>query len=143
MVKLTSSCFHSMQLLGHPAMYIQRAAISHDIPGIICIKKKKQLFFCRGMCTDEDIVKCLIPFHDMTGCDANTCFYGHGKMLLYKKMAKSLDARSLLLKCVQSLSKNDVQDNHNSYVICYMYGNVQSYLNLPVQRNGKGRRRNL
>ena len=81
-------------------MYIQRAAISHDIPGIICIKKKKKLFFCRGMCTDEEIVKCLILFHDMTGCDANSCFYGHGKMLLYKKMAKSLDARSLLLKCV-------------------------------------------
>ena len=34
-------------------VYIQAAAISHDIPGILCIKKKKQLFFCRGMCTEE------------------------------------------------------------------------------------------
>ena len=108
-------------------MYIQAAAISYDIPGIICIKKKKQLFFCRGMCTDEDIVKCLIPFHVMTGCDANRCFYGHGKMLLYEKMAKSLEARSLHLKCGKSLPlTDDVLYDLKSYIICYVYGDVRS-----------------
>jgi len=40
-------------------VYIQAAAISHQIPGILCIKKKKkQPFFCRGMCTEE-VAKCL------------------------------------------------------------------------------------
>ena len=34
-------------------VYIQAATISHDIPGILCIKKKKQYFFCRGMCTED------------------------------------------------------------------------------------------
>jgi hypothetical protein len=27
-------------------VYIQAAAISHDVPGVICIKKKDELFFC-------------------------------------------------------------------------------------------------
>ncbi len=49
-------------------VYVQAAAISHDFPGVICIKKKKELFFCRGMCSDEDIAKCLIPFHDWLRC---------------------------------------------------------------------------
>lgn len=53
-------------------VYIQAAAISYDIPGIICVKKKRQFLFCRGMCTDGDIAKCLISFHVMTGCDANS-----------------------------------------------------------------------
>ena len=44
-------------------VYIQAAAISHDVPGVICIKKKDELLFCRGMCTNEDIPKCLIQFH--------------------------------------------------------------------------------
>jgi len=42
-------------------VYIQAATISHHIPGVLCIKKKKQLFFCRSMYT-EDIANCLIPF---------------------------------------------------------------------------------
>ena len=50
-------------------VYIQAAAISHDVPDIICIKKKKQLIFCRGMCSDENNAKCLIPFHVMNGRD--------------------------------------------------------------------------
>ena len=30
-------------------VYIQAAAISHHISGILCIKKKRQYFFCRSM----------------------------------------------------------------------------------------------
>ena len=88
-------------------MYIQAAAISYDIPGIICVKKKKQFLLCRGMCTDGDIAKCLISFHVMTGCDTNSCFYGHGKTLLYEKMVKNLETCRLLLKCGESLPLND------------------------------------
>ena len=109
-------------------VYIQAVAISHDIPGIICIKKKKQMLFCRGMCTDEDIAKCLIPFHVMNDCDANSCFYAHGKMLLYEKMAKNPEARSLLSKCGESLPLTDNAHNDlKSYVIRYhyVYGDVQ------------------
>ena len=47
------------------------------------------------MCSDEDIAKCLIPFHVMTGCDANSCFYGHGKKVLFERMAKSPEAHGV------------------------------------------------
>ena len=102
-------------------MYIQAAAISHDIPGILCIKNTKQLFFYRGMCA-EDFAKCLIPFHVLTGCDANSCFFGHGKMSLYEKLSKSTAARSLISKCGEGLPlSDDVLNNLNSFVIRYIY----------------------
>ena len=105
-------------------IYIQAA---HEVPGIICIKKEQQLLFCRGMCSDEDITKCLIPFLVMSGCDAYSCFYGHGKTSLYEKMAKSTEDRNLLLKCGESLPlSKDVLDDLKSYVIRYIYSDVQS-----------------
>ena len=108
-------------------VYIQTAAISHDVPGVIRIKKKKELFFCRGMCTDEDFAKCLIQFHVMTGCDANTCFYGNGKTTLYDKMAKSVEARRILSKCGESLPLNeDALNELVSYVIRFVYGDLHS-----------------
>ena len=85
-------------------VYIQAAAILYNIPGIICMKKKKELFFCRAMCSDEDIAKCLIPFHVMTGCDANSCFYGHGKKVLFERMT---EARSRLSRCGEHLPLRD------------------------------------
>lgn len=88
-------------------VYIQAAAISHDVPGVICIKKKKELYFCRGMCMDEDIAKCLIQFHVTSGCDANSRFYSHGKTTLYDKMAKSIEAHRILSKCGESLPLNE------------------------------------
>ena len=54
-------------------VYIQAAAISHDVPDIICIKKKKQLIFCRRMCSDENNAKCLLPFHVMNCRDVLSC----------------------------------------------------------------------
>ena len=79
-------------------VYIQAAAISYDIPGIICVKKTKKFLSYRGMCTDGDIAKCLISFQVMTDCEAKSCFYVHGKTLLYEKMVKDLEACRLLLK---------------------------------------------
>ena len=124
-------------------VYIQAAAISYDIPGIICVKKKRQFLFCRGMCTDGDIAKCLISFHVMTGCDANSCFYGHGKTLLYEKMVKNLEARRLLLKCGESLSLNgDALEDLKSYVIRYVYGDAQSSsLDLARAARWKGQKK--
>ena len=78
-------------------VFVQAATISHDFSGILCIKKKEQLLFCRGMCSD-DIAKCLISFHVLTGCDANSCFFGYGKKSLFGKMKRSPEARHLLLK---------------------------------------------
>ena len=118
-------------------VYIQAAAVSHDVPGVICIKKKDELLFCRGMCTNEDIAKCLIQFHVMTGCDANSCFYGHGKTTLYDKMAKNTKARKILSKCGKNLPLNtDVLNELISYVIQFVYGDVHSS-NLDSARAAK------
>ena len=51
------------------------------------------------MCPDQDTANCLIPFHVMTGCDANSGFYGHGKASLFNTLVNSSEARSLLLQC--------------------------------------------
>ena len=52
-------------------IYVQAPSLSHNIQGVLCIKKKKDMLFCRGMC-DENTAKALISFHVMTGCDANS-----------------------------------------------------------------------
>ena len=78
------------------------------------------------MCT-EDVAKCLIPFHVLTGCDANSCFFGHGKMSLYEKLSKSAEARRLISKCGEGLTlSDDVINNLKSFVIHYIYGDTQS-----------------
>ena len=70
-------------------VYIQAAAISHDIPGIIIPLKSRFFFFFAEacLCTD-DFAKSFIPFHVLTGCDANSCFSGHSKISLYEKLSK-------------------------------------------------------
>ena len=79
------------------------------------------------MCSDQNVAKCLIPFHVMTGCDSNSCFYGHGKLSLFERMAKSAEARSLLLKCGESLQlSDDALNDLKIYVMRYVYGDVRS-----------------
>ena len=108
-------------------VYVQAAAISHEIPGILCIRKKNELLSCKSMCSDQNVAKCLIPFHVMTGCDSNSCFYGHGKLSLFERMAKSAEARSLLLKCGESLQlSDDALNDLKIYVLRYVYGDVRS-----------------
>ncbi|MES9882370.1 MAG: hypothetical protein ABW185_15975 [Sedimenticola sp.] len=121
-------------------VYVQAVAISHDVPGILCMRKKKQLLFCRGMCADDDIAKCLIAFHVMTGCDANSCFYGHGKISLYEKMMKCPEARTLLSKCGDALPlTDDVLGDLKCYVIRYVYGDARSS-SLDLARAAKWKR---
>jgi len=70
------------------------------------------------MCT-EDIAKCIIPFHSLTGCDANSCFFGHGKMSLYDILSKSTESRNLISKCGECLSLSvDVLKFLSEYSSC-------------------------
>jgi hypothetical protein len=79
------------------------------------------------MCADEEIAKCLIQFHVMTGSDAKSCFYGHGKTTLYDKMAKSSEARKKLSKCRESLPlQDDILNELISYVIRFVYSDSRS-----------------
>ena len=50
-------------------MHVQTLTITHEIPGILCIRKKNELLSRKSMCSDQNVAKCLIPFHVMTGCD--------------------------------------------------------------------------
>ncbi|XP_028404399.1 uncharacterized protein LOC114527028 [Dendronephthya gigantea] len=108
-------------------VYVQAAAVSREFSGILCVKKKQKLLCCRAMCDNEEIAKCLIPFHVMTGCDSNSCFYGHGKATIYAKLVKNAEARKLLAKCGMNLPlAADVLDDLISFIIRFVYGDTHS-----------------
>ena len=78
--------------------YIAAASISQQLPGILCIKRKQELIFCRGLVPDE-MADCIVQLHCLTGCDANSGFYGKGKKAVYDHVAKSPAARRQLSRC--------------------------------------------
>ena len=80
-------------------VYIQAAAISYNIPGIICMKKKKEFFFCRAMCSDEDIAKCL---NVMTAVMPIAAFMVMAKLYFMRKWQR-------VLKPVTSLGKPSIE----------------------------------
>lgn len=82
--------------------YVAAAAISHQLPGMLYIKRKKEMVVCSGLVTDE-MANCIVQLHCMTGCDANSGFYGKGKMSVYDQVAKSPVARRQLSRCGDSL----------------------------------------
>ena len=55
---------------------------------MLCIKRKQEVVFCRGMVTEE-MADCIVQMHCMTGCDANSGFYGKGKKSVYDQVTKS------------------------------------------------------
>jgi len=71
------------------------------------------------MCTEE-VAKCLIPFHVLTGC---SCFFG--KISLYEEFLRSAEAHHLISKCGESLTLSD--DALNDFFIKYIYGDTQSF----------------
>ena len=55
---------------------------------MLCIKRKQEMVFCRGLVTEE-MADCIVQMHCMTGCDANSGFYGKGKKSVYDRVTKS------------------------------------------------------
>jgi len=58
-------------------VYIGAAYISHQLPGMLCIKKKQEIILCHSL-VSEDMASCIVQLHYITGCDANSSFYGKG-----------------------------------------------------------------
>jgi len=58
--------------------YVAAAFTSHVLPGMLCIKRKQEIVLCRGLVTEE-MAECIVQLHCITGCDANSGFYGKGK----------------------------------------------------------------
>ena len=48
---------------------------------MLCIKRKHEKVLCRGLVTEE-MADCIERLHCITGCDANSGFYGKGKSSL-------------------------------------------------------------
>lgn len=76
--------------------------ISQKLPGLLCIKRKQETILCRNL-VPEEMADCIVPLHCLTGCDANSGFYGKGKLSVYDKEAKSAEAPEQLSKCGNSL----------------------------------------
>ncbi len=81
---------------------IVAAVISQKLTGMLCLRRKQETILCRGLVT-EDMADCIVQLHCITGCDANSGFYGKGKSSVYDKVAKSAVARQQLLNCGDSL----------------------------------------
>ncbi|CAM1325743.1 Uncharacterised protein at_DN0258 [Pycnogonum litorale] len=63
----------------------------------------------------------------MTGCDANSGFYGKGKMSLYAKVAKSPIARQQLGRCGDSLIMEEgVIEGLFQFTRDVVYGDMKS-----------------
>ena len=58
-------------------VYTAAAYISHQLPGMLCNKRKQETILCRSL-VSEDIARCIVQLHYITGCDANSSFYGKG-----------------------------------------------------------------
>ena len=69
-------------------------------------KGKEGIISCLGLVNDE-MAGCLIQLHCMTGCDANSGFYGKGKKSVYDQVAKSPEAKQQLSRCGDCLDLKD------------------------------------
>ena len=108
--------------------YVAAAFISRQLPGILCIKRKQEMVLCRELVTDE-MADCIVQLHCMTGCDANSGFYGKGKKSVYDRVAKSPVAQQQLSRCGDSLDLEEEEEvleelfQFTRHVIC---GNKKS-----------------
>ena len=73
-------------------VYVAAATVSHQFPGDLLIKKEGGLICCRSLFPDY-LMNCIIIFHFLTGCDANSAFYGKGKRAIFEKINLSEKAR--------------------------------------------------
>ena len=82
--------------------YVSAAVISQQQSSMLCIKRKDGMVSCR-----DEMADCIVQLHCMTGCDANSGFYGKGKMSLYVKVAKSPVARRQLSRCGDDIAMEE------------------------------------
>ena len=70
------------------------ARVSHEIQGLLGIQRKKEVFDCHHLCSEE-ISKIIVQLHVNTGADALSGFFGRGKMSVAKNVMESGDIISL------------------------------------------------
>jgi hypothetical protein len=78
--------------------YVAAAVIAQQLPGMIYIKTKQELICCRELVT-VDMADCIVQLNCMTGCYANSGFYGKGKKSVYDQVAKIPGEQRQLSRC--------------------------------------------
>lgn len=107
-------------------VYVAAAALSHQLPGTLCIKRKDDIFDCHRLVT-ATTAECIIQLHCMTGCDSNSSFYGKGKKSVYDQVAKSPVAQRQLLRCGDDLHlKEEVENELYGFVRNVIYSDSNS-----------------
>jgi len=98
-----------------------------QLSGRLYIKKRKQeLICCRDLVTVE-MADCIVQLHCMTGCDANSGFYGKGKQSVYDQVAKSPRARRQLSRCGDTLEiDEEVVEELFKFMQRVIYGDNKS-----------------
>jgi hypothetical protein len=116
--------------------YVAAAVISHQLPGMLCIKRKQETILCHELVTDE-MAECIVQLHSMTGCDANSGFYGKGKKSVFEQVAKSQTARQLLSRCGDNIEiEEEVLQELFQFTRHVIYGDKKS-MNMAEARAAK------
>ena len=106
--------------------YVAAALITQQLPGMLCMKRKQEMILCRSLVSDE-MADCIVPLHCMTGCDANSGFYGKGKNLVYDRVAKSTEAQRLLSQCGNRLDlEEEVLEQLFQFTRHVIYGDTNT-----------------
>ena len=75
----------------------------------------------------EEMADCIVQLHCITGCDANSGFFGKGKSSLYSKVAKSALARQQLSRFGESLElEEEVLEELFQFTRLLVYGDKKS-----------------
>ena len=111
---------------GDTDAYVAAVVISQQLPGMLCIKRKQETILCRGL-VSEEMADCIVQLHCITGCDANSSFYGKGKSSVYDKVMKSPVAQQQLLQCGDSLDlKEEMVEELFKFARHVIYGDMKS-----------------
>jgi len=106
-----------------PLVDIAAAYISHQLPGMLCIKRKQlqETILCHSL-VSEDMAKCIIQLHYITGCDTNSSFYGKGK-----SSAQECCCTANTVECGNSLDVGeDIIDELIKFTHNVIYGDNKS-----------------
>jgi len=107
-------------------VYIAAVYISHQLPGMLCIKRKQETISCHSL-VSEDMARCILQLHYIIGCDANSSFYGKSKSLACDKVTRSVAAQQTQLKCGNNLDVDeDIIDELLKFTHNVIYGDNKS-----------------
>eukprot|EP00794_Sanderia_malayensis_P000931 gene931-241_t len=102
------------------------AHVAHKVNGILGLKRKKEIYDCKQLCTAE-VSKIIVPLHIHTGADAVSGFFGHGKKSVVEKTVKSSDAMQLLKDVRKSVPATpEVMEHLANFTIRHVYGDRKS-----------------